>query len=121
MTDRVQQFEDILAAQGPAEAYSFLTGRDDWAEKMTTMIPSHMQAGWARWAAYGWKANPGGFLAAVVSNDLFDALSKADGVNAAHLDGTCRWLYNYAPAGMRDGDNWKGLLEAELVARSEKT
>ena len=121
MTDRVQQFEDIVAAQGAAEAYSFLTGRDDWAEKMIQMVPPHMHAGWARWAAYGWQANPGGFLSAVVSNDLFGAFSKADASNAAHIEATCRWLYNYSPAGMRDADNWKGLLEAELVARSERT
>ena len=121
MTDRVQQFEDILAAQGAAEAYSFLTGREDWAFKMERMLPPHMHAGWARWAAYGWRSNPGGFLSAVVSNDLFGAFAKADVSNAAHLEATCRWLYNFAPSGMRDSEGWKGMLHAELEARMEQS
>jgi hypothetical protein len=40
---------------------------------------------------------PGGFLVAVLCNDLVEAFGKADEVNRACLWDWCLWLYNEAP------------------------
>jgi hypothetical protein len=41
----------------------------------------------------------GGFLTAVLSNDLLTAASKADDINKYKLHDYCTWLYNHAPMG----------------------
>ena len=40
----------------------------------------------------------GGFLSAVLENDLFGAVGMADERNAPEINRYVRWLYNYAPA-----------------------
>lgn len=40
----------------------------------------------------------GGFLKAVLSNDLFGAYHRADGNNQNHVREIVRAIYNYAPA-----------------------
>lgn len=42
---------------------------------------------------------PGGFLSAVLRNDLRSACEAADDVNQHLLFEHVRWLYNYAPSG----------------------
>ena len=42
---------------------------------------------------------PGGFLCAVLSNDLFGALGKADESNSAAIVEICRFIYNELPNG----------------------
>lgn len=39
----------------------------------------------------------GSFLTAFASNDLFDAMSRADDVNRLQFFELCSWFYNYAP------------------------
>ena len=114
MSEQIQAFEEILRDLGPASAYQHLTGRPDWANKLSMMIPEHMQRGWVRWAAYGPRSQPGGFIQSVVNDSLFDAFARADIVNAQRMEDTVRFLFNYAPAVMHDGENWKGLLSAHL-------
>lgn len=42
---------------------------------------------------------PGHFLTAVLSNDLKEAVARADGTNQALLATWVQWLYNRAPCG----------------------
>ena len=42
---------------------------------------------------------PGGFLTAVLCNDLYAAASKADHINASELTHIVRWIINNAPYG----------------------
>jgi hypothetical protein len=41
--------------------------------------------------------HPGGFLSAVLNNDLKHAVLDADEENFLNLQYLCKWLYNYAP------------------------
>jgi hypothetical protein len=43
----------------------------------------------------------GGFLEAVLSNDLMGAFKRADAQSCAYLEAVARWLYDKAP-----GDAW---------------
>ena len=40
---------------------------------------------------------PGGFLKAVLQNELIEAANRADEENAIHLRDWCVFLYNYLP------------------------
>jgi len=44
---------------------------------------------------------PGGFLYAVLTNDLFGAIGKADSANGAAIRDICLYIYNELP-----GDCW---------------
>jgi len=49
--------------------------------------------------AYAYYGKPlGGFLTAVVTNDLFEAMGKADSYNRASLYQICHYIYNELPA-----------------------
>lgn len=60
-------------------------------------IPPHMLASLEAYIERGYP--PGGFLGAVLENDLMGALGKADEVNLANLPAYAGYLYNEAPAG----------------------
>jgi hypothetical protein len=60
-------------------------------------IPGHMHEAIHRWVMFGYQ--PGDFLTALLSNDLFKAASHADDQNAAALIAWVRFLYNYCPMG----------------------
>jgi hypothetical protein len=51
----------------------------------------------SRWVFRGIK--PGGFLTAVLQNDLYTAVSRADGRNAAALKDIAVLLFTYCPTG----------------------
>jgi hypothetical protein len=40
---------------------------------------------------------PGGFLMAVLSNDLMLSFGRADDENFTAIESICKWLYNEAP------------------------
>lgn len=40
----------------------------------------------------------GGFLEAVLSNDLFEAMARADDFNRHQIFEIVSWIYNYAPS-----------------------
>ena len=61
------------------------------------LIPEHMRAGMERYMEQG--VPPGHFLTALLSNDLMEAMGRADDINRESLHDYCRWLCNYAPAG----------------------
>jgi len=61
------------------------------------MISQHTQAALDRYVQE--KILPGGFLMAVLTNDLFGAVSRADSDNLAALPDICRYIYNELPSG----------------------
>lgn len=60
------------------------------------LVPSHLREGLGAHIETGREV--GGFLRAVLINDLMQAVSKADDVSLAHLAGIVKFLYNYAPS-----------------------
>ena len=65
-------------------------------ERHLTMLPEHMTGAIRLWIDRGiW---PGNFLTAVLSNDLTEAVGRADEKNLAALGDWVRFLYCYAPA-----------------------
>lgn len=67
-----------------------------WKEKLH-MLPDHMQGAMERYIEHGML--PGSFLTAVLENDLFEAVGRADEVNKYSLPQYVMFLYNYAPSG----------------------
>lgn len=61
------------------------------------MIPEHTQAGLDRYINH--RIRPGSFLVAVLSNDLFEAVSRADLENQAALADIVKYIYNKLPSG----------------------
>jgi hypothetical protein len=60
------------------------------------MIPEHTQAALNRYVEH--KIIPGGFLMAVLSNDLFGAVAQADSENLAALPEIVKYIYNNIPS-----------------------
>lgn len=60
-------------------------------------LPAHMQDGTRLYIEEG--IPPGGFLSAIISNDLFLALGKADHINRERIFDWCAFFYNQAPHG----------------------
>ena len=58
-------------------------------------IPGYMQGGLIRY--FENRVPPGGFLIAVLENDLVRAFDHADPQNQAAMHGYVMWLYNAAP------------------------
>jgi len=63
------------------------------------LIPEHMQEAVVRWIEYGYRAPPGDFLSAFLSNDLRETFGRADDTNLQHIKDYVVYFYNYAPAG----------------------
>lgn len=59
-------------------------------------LPEHMQPGARGYIEKG--LPPGGFLRAVLENDLVGAFAKADEVNTREMYWWAEWLYNEAPS-----------------------
>lgn len=60
-------------------------------------LPGHMQAGARRYVERG--IPPGHFMTAVICNDLFEAVGRADDTNKHALADWARFFYNEAPRG----------------------
>jgi hypothetical protein len=60
------------------------------------MIPDHTKAALDRYVEH--KILPGGFLLAVLSNDLFGAVGRADSQNLAALPDIVKYVYNEMPS-----------------------
>lgn len=59
-------------------------------------IPWHTQGALERWVENG--LYPGGFLTAVLCNDLFGAVARADSSNMAALADITKFVYNEMPS-----------------------
>lgn len=71
----------------------------DIVEKAALSLPAHMQDGAIGYVLHGWE--PGGFLTAVLLNDLISAAERADEQNARALYAWAVFVYNAVPVGAR--------------------
>jgi len=60
-------------------------------------LPEELQAGMQRYVEEG--IPTGHFLGAVLSNDLYGAVSRADSTNIKLIPEIVRWIYNEVPIG----------------------
>jgi hypothetical protein len=67
----------------------------EFEEKLAELIPVHCQNGLRSYVLNG--NIPGGFLQAVICNNLKEAVSRADDVNVKVLPNYVMFLYNYVP------------------------
>lgn len=81
-------------------------------------IPERMMCGITRWvedAIY-----PGHFLTAILSNDLAEAVGRADDENMQNIPAYMGYLYNMVPSACHGSVEkmkaWKGLNRATLNA-----
>jgi len=94
-------------------------GLADW-----NLIPQRMRGALHRYLAHG--IAPGHFLSAVLSNDLREAVARADEENMRILHSYIRFLYNYAPLGSWGSqqcfENWLAIggLEGRHAAQQEQ-
>ena len=63
--------------------------------KNTNDLPSNLFNALERYVNYGVK--PGDFLSAVLSNDLFGAIGRADHISLSFLPKICSFVYNELP------------------------
>ena len=77
--------------------YGELTGSPSWGDAMQELIPAHMRQSLIRWVGLG--IYPGGFLTAVLENDLFGAeRSRAEMGGGKSIRDYIIFLHNYAPS-----------------------
>lgn len=83
-------------------------------------IPPSTKGSIDRWVKDGCPV--GGFLTAVLCNDLADALGRADQFNAPNLDAIVGYLYNECPSGCWGSrakyEAWKEAKAQERAKRS---
>ena len=60
-------------------------------------IPEHIRDSFERYLMHG--LEPGGFVTAVLANDLFLAVSRADAINVTKIPHIALWVYHNMPAG----------------------
>ena len=93
--EQKQYWEDKIRTQAKNEPYNRLS-----PILIETMV---------NWVCH--KLHPGGFVTAVLSNDLFEACGRADTQNSAQLDLICRFIYNNIPRGCYGShkamENWR--------------
>ena len=73
------------------------------------------------WIEHG--TRPGHFVTAVLTNNLFEAIARADSNNVKLLPDIVRWVYSHAPSSCWGTEEkmkeWKGLEnEATTIADS---
>ncbi len=75
-----------------------------------SMLPEHMRDGAKRYVERG--IEPGGFMMAVLCNDLYGAASKADDINRSMLFEWVQWMYTELP-----GPAWgeRSLVDAWIA------
>jgi hypothetical protein len=124
MMERKEAMEFWFASERGAEAYGKLVSEagmlmePDEAERCYDLVPGHLWGGFARWVLFG--VVPGHFLQAVIKNDLFGAMGRADDGSKAGLPQLCMAFYNYTPAGcFKSSDalkDWGGLFPEKVDA-----
>jgi hypothetical protein len=61
------------------------------------LVPPHMWDGVVNYFVHRYP--PGDFMRALCSNDLMNAMGRADDINQANMHRWCQFLYCYAPIG----------------------
>lgn len=64
-------------------------------QKNIGMLPSHMREPMLKYIEHGWL--PGGFLTAVLENNLCEAVNRADTLNINRIPDCVHYLMWYAP------------------------
>lgn len=97
----------LSAVQSPPGAYDLLTSKGYTFRGAP--IPDHLSEGLDLHVLHGLPT--GSFLRAVLTNDLREALARADDKALAALPAIVGWLYNEAPAGCwgsaEKADRWQ--------------
>ena len=85
-------------------------------------IPQHTQDSLRRYVEHGYM--PGGFLTAVLGNDLVRSVSSADHMNQACLSDIVKWIYNNLPMAARGSEDqmmdWCRAVQAELAGQEQR-
>jgi hypothetical protein len=95
----------------------------DYQEK-ATILPEHMREPMIEYIRVG--RPTGGFLTAILENNLISAAAAADQINLWNLHAFANYLYNYAPRGCYGSSEkvhqWikRGGLEGAKVTSEEK-
>lgn len=66
-------------------------------------LPEHMWYGLELYLRMG--INPGGFMQALLCNDLMNAFSRADSLNIEKMENWIKFIYNYLPLSCY-GNRW---------------
>lgn len=80
------------------------------------MIPQTTKETIDRFVQYG--CNPGGFVTAVLENNLMEAVGRADSENLENLQDICSYIYNKIP-----GNCWGStskIIEWQKLKQEEK-
>lgn len=70
--------------------------QEEYADRKTFKLEEFNLAPLRRYIDH--KIPPGGFLQAILCNDLKEAMGRADGSNRRRVFEYVEWLYNFAPA-----------------------
>ena len=88
------------------------------AEEHAALIPPTICGALRAYVVDG--RRPGQFLQAVLRNDLMDAVTRADAMNLAFLEGIVKYVYNRIPSicwGSKEKvEAWVRECEAERIA-----
>lgn len=80
----------------------------------SNLVPPHLREGLERWIRNG--VEPGGFLRALLQNDLVGAVLRADPISREAIPSVVRWLTESAPEGsygsLKNYQNWPAYLKA---------
>jgi len=85
-------------------------------DKAYELLPDYMVGAVIRY--FNNHLPPGDFLTAVFSNDLMEAVGRADDINKRYLPEYIMWLYNYAP-GRPNGWGSPEAVKAWLMHEEE--
>lgn len=75
-------------------------------------IPENIQASISRYVE--WRIKPGGFLTAVLNNDLYNATGRADSESLKYLHLIVMWFANHRPD-LYGPDNFKRHLDTVKI------
>ena len=70
-----------------------MTTQDEREQALQRLVPPHLQDTIKNYLDHGLRT--GGFLEAVISNDLFAAMRRADGISRNNLHGIVQFFWNY--------------------------
>lgn len=86
-------------------------------QELRDRIPSHLMGAIDRYLQHG--ITPGGFLTAVITNDLAGAFNRADAISRHYLFDIVKYFWNYAPSscwGSSEAMNeWSYWVTAEMI------
>lgn len=67
----------------------------DYKQELRDRIPSHLMGAIDRYIEHG--LSPGGFLSAIIQNDLAGAFNRADSLSKEHIENIVTYFWNYVP------------------------